>query len=246
MNNNLGMVSPHPQSGMMSPHPPQQGGPPGMMPPYSQGPPGSGMISPHPQQVSTNGLPNHPGVPQNMMPHPQSRVMSPHQTGIGGPPPGMMPQHNNGPSPGMMGMNNIPPNMIGGPGKRMMMPQQHMHPQHMQQQLQQQQQQFSMFNQGQQIQQGGGKVYPPNQPLIYNSQNPNAPPIHPCGVCQREVQGDGDEALLCESGCNFWFHRVCINMSPDAYNLLRNEPYTEWVCDICMRGKGIPPIKLRS
>jgi hypothetical protein len=278
VSDDIGMVSPHPQSGIqsgmvsphlqsgiqsgiMSPHPPQQGGgPPGMMPPYSQGPPGSGIISPHPQQVSTNGPPNHHpshGIPQNMIPHSQSRVMSPHQNqppGSGGcpppgmmhhgQPPGMMQQHNNG--SGMMG-NNIPPNMIGGPGpgQRMMMPQ-HMHPQHMQQQIQQQQQQFSMYNQGQQMQQGNGKVYPPNQPLIFNPQNPNAPPIHPCGVCHREVQGDSEDALLCESGCNFWFHRICLNMNIEAYFLLRNEPFTEWVCDICMRNKNIPPVKLRS
>ena len=250
-------MSPHPQSGMMSPHPPQQGGPPpGMMPPYPQQ---GGMISPHPQQVSSrDGAPmpghgmlpsSHPqqgnGGPPNMIPHSQSRVMSPHQPGGGGPPnmmhhhgpPGMMPPHlqqNNGSGPGM-----------NGPGQRMMLPQ-HMHPQHIQQQLQQQQQQFSMYNQGQPPIQQGGKIYPPNQPLIFNPQNPNAPPIHPCGVCHREVQGDSEEALLCESGCNFWFHRICINMSPDAYILLRNEPFTEWVCDICMRTKNIPPIKLRS
>ena len=141
--------------------------------------------------------------------------------------------------------NNGPGGM--GPNQRMMMPQ-HMHPQqqqHLQQQLQQQQQQFNMYNQGPPMQQGG-KIYPPNQPLIFNPQNPNAPPIHPCGVCHREVQGDSEEALLCESGCNFWFHRICINMSPDAYALLRNEAFTEWVCDICMRSKNVPPIKLRS
>ena len=141
---------------------------------------------------------------------------------------------------GMMGHGPMGPGMMG-PNQRMMMPQ-HMHPQHLQQQ-----QQYPMYNQGPIMPQGGGKMmYPPNQPLIYNPQNPNAPPIHPCGACHREVQGDGEDALLCESGCNFWFHRICINMSPDAYFLLRNEPFTEWVCDNCMRTKNIPPIKIRS
>ena len=40
---------------------------------------------------------------------------------------------------------------------------------------------------------GGGKIYPANQPMIFNPQNPNAPPIHPCGLCHREVQGDSEE-----------------------------------------------------
>lgn len=57
-----------------------------------------------------------------------------------------------------------------------------------------------------------GKVYPADQPMVFNSQNPNAPPIYPCGVCHKEVH-DNDQAILCESGCNFWFHRyvsICI------------------------------------
>lgn len=51
-----------------------------------------------------------------------------------------------------------------------------------------------------------GKVYPPDQPMVFNPQNPNAPPIYPCGICHKEVH-DNDQAILCESGCNFWFHR---------------------------------------
>ena len=244
---NSGMMNMNPHSNMMSPH----GQSSGMMPMYNQQipPQGSGMspypqnvMSPHQQQIpgppnmSSHGMMMTQGPP-NMMPHPQSRVMSPHQQGL--PPPGMM--HHHGQPPGMMPQhmqqNNIP-GMMSGPGPRMMMPQ-HMHHQ------QQQQQQFSMYNQGPPMQQNS-IVYPANKPLIFNTQNPNAPPIHPCGVCHREVQGDSEEALLCESGCNFWFHRICINMSPDAYILLRNEPFTEWVCDTCMRTKNIPPIKLRS
>lgn len=51
-----------------------------------------------------------------------------------------------------------------------------------------------------------GKVYPVDTPMVFNPQNPNAPPIYPCGVCHKEVH-DNDQGLLCESGCNFWFHR---------------------------------------
>lgn len=42
--------------------------------------------------------------------------------------------------------------------------------------------------------------------MVFNPQNPNAPPIYPCGICHKEVH-DNDQAILCESGCNFWFHR---------------------------------------
>lgn len=51
-----------------------------------------------------------------------------------------------------------------------------------------------------------GKVYPSDTPMVFNPQNPNAPPIYPCGVCHKEVH-DNDQGILCESGCNFWFHR---------------------------------------
>lgn len=51
-----------------------------------------------------------------------------------------------------------------------------------------------------------GKIYPVDTPMVFNPQNPNAPPIYPCGVCHKEVH-DNDQGLLCESGCNFWFHR---------------------------------------
>ena len=36
------------------------------------------------------------------------------------------------------------------------------------------------------------KVYPPNQPKVFNPQNPNAPPIYPCGICHKEVH-DNDQ-----------------------------------------------------
>ena len=48
--------------------------------------------------------------------------------------------------------------------------------------------------------------------MLFNPQNPNDPPIYPCGHC-RYVVYDNDQAILCESGCNFWFHRVCIGQN---------------------------------
>lgn len=89
-----------------------------------------------------------------------------------------------------------------------------------------------------------GKVYPPDQPMVFNPQNPNAPPIYPCGVCHKEVH-DNDQAILCESGCNFWFHRGCTGLTEPAFQLLTAEVYAEWVCDKCLHSKNIPLVKFK-
>lgn len=89
-----------------------------------------------------------------------------------------------------------------------------------------------------------GKVYPPDQPMVFNPQNPNAPPIYPCGICHKEVH-DNDQAILCESGCNFWFHRICTGLTEAAFHLLTAEVYAEWVCDKCLSTKNIPLVKFK-
>lgn len=89
-----------------------------------------------------------------------------------------------------------------------------------------------------------GKIYPPDQPMVFNPQNPNAPPIYPCGICHKEVH-DNDQAILCESGCNFWFHRICTGLTEAAYHLLTAEVYAEWVCDKCYQSKNIPMVKFK-
>ena len=91
---------------------------------------------------------------------------------------------------------------------------------------------------------GSGKIYPPNQPMVFNPSNPNAPPIYPCGICHKEVH-DNDQAILCESGCNFWFHRICTGLSETAFLMLTKEVYAEWVCDKCLTTKHVPLIKLK-
>ncbi|KRX59997.1 Protein pygopus [Trichinella sp. T9] len=53
------------------------------------------------------------------------------------------------------------------------------------------------------------RVYPSDQPMIFTSSNPNAPPICPCGKCHREIH-DNDQAIQCYRGCKFWFHRTCV------------------------------------
>lgn len=92
----------------------------------------------------------------------------------------------------------------------------------------------------------GPRLYPPNMPIIFNPQNPNAPPIHPCGACRREAQADIEDVIKCESGCNFWFHRTCVGLTHEAYVFLRKEPFVEWVCENCFHHRGIPPIKFKS
>ena len=137
--------------------------------------------------------------------------------GMGGP--GGMPPSSmhGGMPPNSMGGPAGPgnPNMMGGPG----MPPNNMNP-------------------------TSGKVYRMNQPMVFNPANPNAPPIYPCGVCHKEVH-DNDQAILCESGCNFWFHRGCTGLTEPAYQMLTSEVYAEWVCDSCLGQKSIPLIKMK-
>ena len=80
------------------------------------------------------------------------------------------------------------------------------------------------------------KVYPLGQPKVLNPQNPNATPIYPCGICHKEVH-QNEQAIRCESGCNFWFHRVCTGLEQAAFDFLDQEMYAEWVCDNCFKGK---------
>ena len=80
--------------------------------------------------------------------------------------------------------------------------------------------------------------------MVFNPNNPNAPPIYPCGICHKEVT-ESDQGILCESGCNFWFHRACTGISERAFILLKHEVYAEWVCDSCLRNKNIPLIKFK-
>ena len=88
------------------------------------------------------------------------------------------------------------------------------------------------------------RIYPADQPVVFNHSNPHAPPIYPCGTCHKEIS-DTDQAVLCESGCNFWFHRQCSGLTEPAFQLLSREVYAEWACDTCLRTKSIPLIKTK-
>ena len=99
--------------------------------------------------------------------------------------------------------------------------------------------------------------------MVFNPQNPNAPPIYPCGICHKEVHdndqvrlkisitetvianNDSLQAILCESGCNFWFHRVCTGLAEAAFHFLTQEIYAEWVCDKCFTQKEVPLVKFK-
>ncbi|XP_074599027.1 uncharacterized protein LOC141853545 [Brevipalpus obovatus] len=81
-------------------------------------------------------------------------------------------------------------------------------------------------------------------PLIRNSQNQNAPPIYACGGCRREI-AENEAALLCESGCNFWYHKQCSGLSDDAYNMIKADFLVEWACDQCFSRGGVPLFKFK-
>ena len=73
----------------------------------------------------------------------------------------------------------------------------------------------------------------------------DTPIMYPCGICTKEVS-DADDAILCEAGCEFWYHRMCTGMTDIAYQYLTNEENCEWVCDKCIATKSVPLVKIKS
>ena len=210
------MLQNNPQSRVMSPL--QQGNG-GMISPHHQMMNQVGPVhSPHQQSnMSLNMQPNNGPFSTNMS---RGNMMPQQQMN-----PGMIPPHpqNNIPQHhgGMMPIHNNHPNM-------MINNQQNLGPQG--------------FMGPPQIQ--SGKIYSTaNQHLILNNQ-PNS--ILLCGACNREVQNEIEETIMCESGCNTWFHRICINMTPEAYHFIKNEIFAEWVCENCIQTKRIAPVKFKS
>merc|ERR1719251_581142 len=207
-------------------------GPGGPMPVSSSGmtiPTGPGSDSPH--HGSNPGTPLGGQVPMGPSSHPGNIPMGPSShPGMGGQSPGMgpggpSPGHPGmgGPSPGHPGMGGPSPGHpgIGGPSPG--------HP---------------GMGGPSPLSMSSEKIYPSDQPMVFNPQNPNAPPISPCGICHKEVH-DNDQAILCESGCNFWFHRVCTGLVEAAFHFLTQEIYAEWVCDKCFTQKDVPLVKFK-
>ncbi|XP_002160262.3 pygopus homolog 1 isoform X1 [Hydra vulgaris] len=85
----------------------------------------------------------------------------------------------------------------------------------------------------------------PKKKLKKEDNGDSFPVIYPCGICTKEVS-DTDEAILCEAGCEFWYHRSCTGMTDIAYQLLTNQDNAEWVCDKCIATKSVPLVKIKS
>jgi len=75
--------------------------------------------------------------------------------------------------------------------------------------------------------------------IVQNSTSPThpyIPPVFPCGLCRREIL-DNVQAVQCYLGCKFWFHRTCVGVSEETFQLLLKDPYAEWMCDPCFETK---------
>ena len=70
----------------------------------------------------------------------------------------------------------------------------------------------------------------------------NAPPIHPCKSCKREIKEDelAVQCALSQHGCSYFFHISCAGLTPGAYHALMNEVYAEWICHSCYDEKKVP------
>lgn len=177
------------------------------------GPMNPSQQSPHPQMGSSGG----PNMMNNGLTPINNNNNSPTTSLPGGPQnqnnnQNNLPGSNNGPNPNSMG------NSGGGPGMNNM-GQNNQHPHQMGPMMSMMSNNPSQMNMGpnqgppmgmyggpKPMPVSAGKIYPVDTPMVFNPQNPNAPPIYPCGTCHKEVH-DNDQGLLCESGCNFWFHR---------------------------------------
>ncbi|KAF6029877.1 hypothetical protein EB796_011814 [Bugula neritina] len=82
-------------------------------------------------------------------------------------------------------------------------------------------------------------------PFPQGSHPPPLVPLFSCGTCHKEIT-ETDEALLCELGCNIWFHRQCTCMTEAAYQYISKEPAASWACDSCFDNKRVPMIYTRS
>ena len=149
-------------------------------------PSGPGSDSPHGSNPGTPlggnvpmGPSSHPGnIPMGPSSHPGMGGQSPGM-GPGGPSPGHpsmggpSPGHPGmgGPSPGHPGMGGPSPGHpgIGGPSPG--------HP---------------GMGGPSPLSMSSEKIYPSDQAMVFNPQNPNAPPIYPCGICHKEVH-DNDQ-----------------------------------------------------
>ena len=70
--------------------------------------------------------------------------------------------------------------------------------------------------------------------MIAGDVNPNPGPRkikYPCQICNKAAKW-GQKCIECEN-CEGWFHKSCLGMSNEIYEVLANHPSCSWVCDSC-------------
>lgn len=74
-----------------------------------------------------------------------------------------------------------------------------------------------------------------------------AAPSPSCKVCMKLVL-DTEDGILCDSKCNRWFHRVCVNISKADYTQLSKDNNKKWHCNRvdCMPLSEDPIVALTS
>ena len=73
--------------------------------------------------------------------------------------------------------------------------------------------------------------------LLAGDVNTNPGPYklkYPCGECGKAVKW-GQKAIECEN-CNIWFHKHCLEMSDEIFEVLESHPSYTWICCSC----GLP------
>jgi hypothetical protein len=73
--------------------------------------------------------------------------------------------------------------------------------------------------------------------MLAGDVNPNPGPQqlkYPCQICKAAARW-GQECIECEN-CNNWFHKFCLGMNDDVYNVHAQHPSYSWLCIDC----GIP------
>ena len=69
---------------------------------------------------------------------------------------------------------------------------------------------------------------------------------YPCGICEIKLT-ENDPSIMCEGGCESWFHLPCANMSEDEFQTIINNSNAFWECAACLNialnGHVLPPYK---
>ena len=66
-----------------------------------------------------------------------------------------------------------------------------------------------------------------------------------CKFCNKNIDYPCEDAIRCLASCNMWYHRVCVGLTPEAYNFLKSEEVAIWACDYCLKTKEIHSVRPR-